>query len=85
MVISDWQHTMYVFSLFSILLLVLWTMLAKDFSPNDENTHHQEEYKYKDALTDKFVYCFSMGFKWFFIFICNVFSIYTSKISCTGQ
>lgn len=38
-VISDWQHTMYVFSLFSILLLVLWTMLAKDFSPNDENTH----------------------------------------------
>lgn len=57
-VISDWQHTMYIFSLFSILLLVLWTMLAKDFSPNDENTHHQEEYKYKDALTDKFVYCF---------------------------
>lgn len=46
-VISDWQHTMYIFSLFSILLLVLWTMLAKDFSPNDENTHHQEEYKYK--------------------------------------
>ena len=75
-VISDWQHTMYVFSLFSILLLVLWTMLAKDFSPNDENTHHQEEYKYKDALTDKFVYCFSMGFGGFlFLYVMSLVSI----------
>ena len=75
-VISDWQHTMYIFSLFSILLLVLWTMLAKDFSPNDENTHHQEEYKYKDALTDKFVYCFSMGFGGFlFLYVMSLVSI----------
>ena len=52
------------------------TMLAKDFSPNDENTHHREEYKYKDALTDKFVYCFSMGFGGFlFLYVMSLVSI----------
>lgn len=40
--------------------------VGKGFSPNDENTHHQEEYKYKDALTDKFVYCFP--WVWWFLF-----------------
>lgn len=75
-VIGDWQHTMYIFSLFSILLLVLWIIFAKDFSPNDENTYNQEVYKYKDALTDKFVYCFSMGFGGFlFLYVMSLVSI----------
>lgn len=75
-VVSDWQQTMYIFSLFSILCLVLWIILAKDFSPNNEKVELKEEYKYKDALTDKFVYCFSMGFGGFlFLYVMSLVSI----------
>ncbi|SNV02293.1 Arabinose efflux permease [Megamonas hypermegale] len=81
-VTSDWQNTMYMFSLCSILLLVLWTVFAKDFSPSNEDAQAEKVYKYKDALTDKFVYCFSMGFGGFlFLYVMSLVSIPMKLVS----
>ena len=76
-VFANWQHTMYLFSVMSILFLALWVILAKDFSPNDNDKRQPlEKYSYKDALTDKFVYCFSIGFGGFlFLYVMSLVSI----------
>lgn len=84
-VTADWQHTMYLFSLMSVFFLVLWVIFAKDFSPNDVKEQTNEEYKYKDALTDKFVYCFSIGFGGFlFLYVMSLVSIPIKLVAQVG-
>ena len=88
MVEANWQNTMYVFSVFSILCLVIWTIFAKDFSPNadDSTAESQQEYNYKDALTDKFVYCFSLGFGGFlFLYVMSLVSIPIKLVAQVGN
>ncbi|HJF84594.1 MFS transporter [Megamonas hypermegale] len=74
-VMQDWQQTMYLFSAASIFLLVLWVILSEDFSPAGSGAT-QSEYKYSDALKDKFVYFFSFGLGGFlFLYVMSLVSI----------
>lgn len=93
---SNWQNTMIVFSSLSIVLLIIWILVADDFDPIPKSVsnknyfvqklllesrkmaHIEEEkdYTYGDALKEKFVYFFSIGFGGFiFLYVMSLVSL----------
>lgn len=78
---KNWQNTMSGFSILSIVFFILWLIIGRDFSStsNQNNVNEQaeiEEYGYTQALKDKFIYLYSMGFGAFlFLYVMSLVSI----------
>lgn len=81
--IADWRTTMLWFGGFTIIMLIIWLVISKDFSTKDTNNLNEleESYSYKDALKTKFIYFFSIGFGGFlFLYVMSLVSL-PNKIS----
>lgn len=76
---DHWQYIMLGFSLLSLISFALWLAFSKDFQPNASNGSSEaiaKEYTYSDALKDKFVYLFSLGFGGFlFLYVISLASL----------
>jgi MFS family permease len=66
--VADWQNTLTAFASLTLVFFIAWLVVAEDFETGASNANATkngekiEEYGYKDALKDGFLWRYGMGF-----------------------
>ncbi|WP_187118839.1 MFS transporter [Bacillus marasmi] len=60
--VVNWQLTLTIFASFTLLVFIAWLLKAENYETQSQASTDEEEYGYKDALKDPFLWRYGLAF-----------------------